>query len=117
MASMAYNLMYGWDPPVDPSWGLYRSGGLQDAHQHSGMNPTRCSILGTRVGKIGSPPERRKRLPMPFDGWHIDTLGDRGAVFNDAGQSIDLASSYTDFWPQCDPQSLAGQRLLGERGG
>ena len=34
---------------------------------------------------------------MPFDGWHVDTLGDRGAVFNDVGQPIDLASSYTEF--------------------
>ena len=38
MASMAYNLMYGAyenfqsTSPVDPSWGLYQSGGLQDAH-------------------------------------------------------------------------------------
>jgi len=32
-----------------------------------------------------------------FDGYHIDQLGDRGAEYNYAGNSIDLAGSYKPF--------------------
>jgi len=32
-----------------------------------------------------------------FDGYHIDQLGDRGAEYNYAGNSIDLATSYKAF--------------------
>ena len=108
MASMAYNLMYGAyenyqsTSPIDPSWGLYRSGGVQDAHPLNIPGWETQSLALFDPGHVGWQDWIAARTAeafdaMPFDGWHIDTLGDRGAVFDDAGQSIDLGSSYTDF--------------------
>ena len=108
MASMAYNLMYGAyenyqsTSPIEPSWGLYRSGGVQDAHPLNIPGWETQSLALFDPGHVGWQDWIAARTAeafsaMPFDGWHIDTLGDRGAVFDDAGQSIDLASSYTDF--------------------
>ena len=108
MASMAYNLMYGAyenfqsTSPVDPSWGLYRSGGLQDAHPLNIPGWETQSLALFDPGHAGWQDWIAARTAeafaaMPFDGWHVDTLGDRGAVFNDVGQPIDLASSYTEF--------------------
>ena len=108
MASMAYNLMYGAyenyqsTSPIEPSWGLYRSGGVQDAHPLNIPGWETQSLALFDPGHVGWQDWIAARTAeafsaMPFDGWHIDTLGDRGVVFDDAGQSIDLASSYTDF--------------------
>ena len=108
MASMAYNLMYAAyenyqsTSPIEPSWGLYRSGGVQDAHPLNIPGWETQSLALFDPGHVGWQDWIAARTAeafgaMPFDGWHIDTLGDRGAVFDDAGQSIDLASSYTDF--------------------
>jgi dextranase len=108
MASMAYNLMYGayenyqGTSPIDPSWGMYRSGGVQDAHQLNIPEWETQSLALFDPGHEGWQDWIAARTAeafeaMPFDGWHIDTLGDRGAVFDVGGQPIDLTASYTEF--------------------
>ena len=108
MASMAYNLMYGAyenyqsTSSIDPSWGLYRSGGMQDAHPLNIPGWETQSLALFDPGHVGWQDWIAARTveafeAMPFDGWHIDTLGDRGAVFDDAGQPVNLASGYAGF--------------------
>ena len=108
MASMAYNLMYGayenyqGTSPIDPSWGMYRSGGVQDAHPLNIPEWETQSLALFDPGHEGWQDWIAARTAeafeaMPFDGWHIDTLGDRGAVFDVGGHPIDLTASYTEF--------------------
>jgi len=33
----------------------------------------------------------------PFDGWHVDQVGDRGTVYDHAGQPISLAATFAPF--------------------
>ena len=108
MASMAYNLMYGAyenyqsNSPIESSWGLYRSGGVQDAHPLNIPGWETQSLALFDPAHVGWQDWIAARTAeafeaMPFDGWHIDTLGDRGAVFDGSGQPVDLASGYVDF--------------------
>lgn len=131
MASMAYNLMYGaYDDfqtttPIDPSWGLFRSNGVQDAHPLNIPGWETQSLALFDPGHVGWQDWIAQRTAeafaaMPFDGWHIDTLGNRGAVFDGAGQSIDLAASSTEFLTAMRialPEKIFSVNAVGDFGG
>ena len=108
MASMAYNLMYGaYDnyqttSGVAASWGLFRANGEQDHHPLHVMGWETQSLALFDPSHVGWQEWMAHRTgeafaAMPFSGWHIDTLGDRGTVFNESGQVIDLPSAYASF--------------------
>ncbi len=108
ISSMAYNLMYGAyenfqsTSSIDSAWGLYRSGGVHDTHPLNIPGWETQNLALFDPGHQGWQDWIAARTAeafeaMPFDGWHIDTLGDRGPVFDVGAQPIDLTSSYTEF--------------------
>lgn len=110
MKAMSYNLAFGAWPGygedgsgVDYKWGLWKSnnGTNQDYH------PLPITWQVDRI-YLFNPADtgwqnyiNRRQADVysvyPFDGWHVDQLGDRGTVYDWYGNPVDLANSYDDF--------------------
>ncbi len=107
MMAMSYNLAYGtYDNAaadgVQSSWALYTdaSGTHQDMHQVPEgwesdlylIDPSNTDWRNYIAGKTAE-----AFSALAFDGWHIDQLGDRGNVYNNAGSQVDLANALGPF--------------------
>ncbi|MNC23275.1 Dextranase precursor [compost metagenome] len=104
---MNYNLLFGAyadaeKDGVKREWGLFKDPNriAQDIHplpeewasdiyMYDPSNPEWQNYL---IGK-----ERKTFKMLPFDGWHVDQLGDRGELWNNEGQSVNLAATYPAF--------------------
>jgi dextranase len=110
MKAMNYNLLFGAYEQyerdgVKPEWGLYRDPAHenQDRHPLPGswasdimiMNPANPEWLQYLFAQ-----ERKVFSLLPFDGWHVDQLGNRGTLFNYDGKSVSLMLSYGDMIKQ-----------------
>lgn len=111
MKAMAYNLVagayagYGEDGSgVRPEWGLFKKPGAQEQDRHSGL-PSSWAAQEIFLFNPVSPGwqdhlfarQREVFQHFPFDGFHIDSLGDRGRLLDAGGSPVDLASTFAPF--------------------
>ena len=105
MASMFYNLLYGaWKPEEGDGfreeWLLYtdRLHGNVSNHDLGDFGKILLTDPGNREWQEYIS-ERTKEVyeHLDFDGWHIDQLGDRGAVYDYGGYQVDLPRDFLDF--------------------
>ncbi|KUP06614.1 hypothetical protein Q75_07420 [Bacillus coahuilensis p1.1.43] len=107
MKTMSYNLLYGAFKEaeiegVESHWRLFKD----SQHDQHDVHPL-PSDWKSDVYLVNPHDEswqnymmnRQKELyeSLPFDGWHIDQLGDRGTVYNYNGELVDIASSFERF--------------------
>ncbi len=107
MAAMSYNLLYGAYADADQDgvnvqWSLYKdanhqtrevlqlpSGWASSIYLMDPSNEQWRSYLFSQ--------EKNAFEVFPFDGWHIDQLGDWGTMYNYAGQPIVVSNAFTSF--------------------
>ncbi|KGX93926.1 cycloisomaltooligosaccharide glucanotransferase [Pontibacillus halophilus JSM 076056 = DSM 19796] len=107
MASMAYNLLYGAlqqseQDGVKPEWFMYKDDQGNAYDYHPLPENWKSHVYLTDPTNVGWQQYLYREMnhvfsQLPFDGWHIDQLGDRGKVYTKEGEPIDLASSYNGF--------------------
>lgn len=115
MASMAYILANGAyegyeDDGVRPEWGLYTRPRDSQAYTRTDQDRHELNIPGWETPRIylmnpGDPGWQawmRGQVAsalavLPFDGVHVDSLGDRGERYDWTGGKVDLAASYASF--------------------
>ncbi|TFE31534.1 glycoside hydrolase family 66 protein [Cohnella luojiensis] len=105
--AMNYNLLFGaYDDyeqdGVKPEWGLYkdRLHANQDRHVLPDswesdiqlMDPGNGDWLDYLFGE-----EKKTFERLPFDGWHVDQLGNRGNLFTFDGKPVTLMLSYGEM--------------------
>ncbi|GGG04186.1 glycoside hydrolase family 66 protein [Paenibacillus abyssi] len=107
MKAMNYNLIFGAfeDAEVDgvkKEWGIFRDPLRQNQDRHPLPDSWASDIMmydpsnaKWRDYLIASEKEVFEHLP--FDGWHVDQLGDRGSLWNYEGKSVNLAQTYGPF--------------------
>ncbi len=120
METMAYNLIYGsWDGAekdgISDDWRIYLDAGLQkpfmldfsedwsaDIFMMDPSNPDWQRYIFREMAKVFK--------ALPFDGWHVDQVGDWGKIWN--GQSKPVALDET-FGPFLDSAKASlGVRLV-----
>jgi dextranase len=107
MKSMAYNLLYGAyqdasNQGVSNQWRMFSDAGHQNPDFHDlpaswasdiylidHSNPNWVSYINREMKKVFD--------SLPFDGWHIDQLGDRGLRYRYNGTQINMTASYETF--------------------
>ncbi|MCM3618471.1 glycoside hydrolase family 66 protein [Sutcliffiella horikoshii] len=107
MKAMNYNLLFGAyenyeEEGVKKEWGIYRDPlqNNQDMHPLPEswasdiylMNPANEEWQEFIITA-----EREVFKHLAFDGWHVDQLGDRGTLWDGAGNKIDLSTTYVPF--------------------
>ncbi|WP_199617345.1 glycoside hydrolase family 66 protein [Paenibacillus alkalitolerans] len=107
MKAMNYNLLFGAyedaeQDGVKKEWGLFSD----PLHKNQDRHPLPDSWASDIFLMDPSNPEWQNYLfekeketfrHLPFDGWHVDQLGDRGARWNYDGKSVNLAAAYAPF--------------------
>lgn len=108
MKSMFYNLAFGvledgFSDGVSRSWMLYKDPNAVTIDQHELPKPFfKSSILVADAGNahwqqyIAGENDKVYRA-LNFDGYHVDALGDRGALYNYEGESVDQQKSFKSF--------------------
>ena len=107
MQTMAYNLLFGsWEDAhldgVSPNWRLFRDQNLEsyaylnlpsswasDIYIMDTSNPQWRSYLINRMKEVFQ--------ALPFDGWHVDQLGDYGDLWNANGEKVIQKETYRNF--------------------
>lgn len=107
MKSMAYNLLYGAyenaeSDGVPTQWRLFKDVSHSNPDFHAlpdswasdiylidPSNPQWISFLLSKMSDVFN--------ALPFDGWHLDQLGDRGNRYNYGGQLVELAQTFLPF--------------------
>ncbi|MBN8192657.1 glycoside hydrolase family 66 protein [Bacillus sp. NTK074B] len=104
MTAMAYNLLYGSfeNRNLPKEWHLFKDQEQREKDRHplpedwksnvEIMNPTNPWWQDYLIEK-----QQEVYQSLPFDGWHIDQLGDRGKVYNEWGNLISLNESFEPF--------------------
>lgn len=106
MKAMNYNLIFGAyedasEDGVMQEWGLYKDRDLteQDKHPLPGWisdimmyDPSNSGWQNYLIEK-----EKETFRHLPFDGWHVDQLGNRGTLFNAQGHTVNLPQAYVSF--------------------
>ena len=107
MTAMAYNLLYGAygdaaDDGVPNNWRLYKDQAHSQPDFHNLpsswasdiyiIDPSNSQWIRYIISKT-----QDAFAAFEFDGWHIDQLGDRGRLFNDAGQVVSLPDAFGPF--------------------
>lgn len=108
MAAMMYNLAFGATKTAEadgvaPEWFMYLDPNANEKDRHSLPQPPFVSDIF--LTDPGNPDwqsylaDRNEEVyqALDFDGFHIDQLGDRGTVYNFAGNPIDLDNRYKPF--------------------
>jgi len=108
MMAMNYNLLFGAytfaeKDGVKPEWGLY----TDTRHERQDGHPLPQTWATSRILLMNpANPEWREYIfqeeekvfrALPFDGWHVDQLGDRGLRFDYNGNAVDLEKTYVPF--------------------
>lgn len=107
MNAMAYNLLYGaWDDAsadgVAESWYIYKDQDLTTIDYHPLPSSWMSNIYLLNPANSGWQQYIINKTKfafnkLNFDGWHIDQLGDRGAVYDNQGQRIYLDKTFKGF--------------------
>jgi dextranase len=107
MKAMNYNLLFGAyrnaeQDGVNKEWGLFKD----PLHMSQDKHPLPSSWASDIYLYDPSnqewqnyllQAEKRTFAALPFDGFHVDQLGDRGTLWNYEGKSVNLALTYGDF--------------------
>jgi dextranase len=121
MMAMNYNLLFGTytfadKDGVKPEWGLYTD---TERRQQDGHPLPQTWATGKILLVNPANPEWREYLfreeekvfrALPFDGWHVDQLGDRGIRFDYDGRPVYLDETYAPFLKAAKEQ--LGVRLV-----
>lgn len=107
VAAMSYNLLFGaWDDysadGVSSQWMLFNDQNHTNINKHilpsnwlsdiNITNPANANWQQYIFDKTNLVYQY-----LPFDGWHVDQLGNRGNVYDYSGNLVDLKQSYTSF--------------------
>ncbi|MCA1040671.1 glycoside hydrolase family 66 protein [Bacillus infantis] len=102
--AMAYNLLYGSfeQNGLPREWQLFKDQSRSEPDIHPLPGGWKSNLLIMNPANPWWQDHLIKQQKMVyeylgFDGWHIDQLGDRGEVFNEHGDSIQLAESFQPF--------------------
>lgn len=123
MSAMFYNLVYGAlkdaaSDGVSEEWYIYTNAAGSDKDKHPLPAPPFISdIFITDPSNAGWQQylinENRKVYEaLPFDGFHMDQLGDRGARYDYNGSAVDLAGSFQSFIQAVDADEPAKYNVL-----
>ena len=108
MKTMFYNLIYGaWDNAeadgVPKEWGIYKD----NTHTNRDFHPLPTPPFLSNLNLVDpSNPSWQKYLQtetakvyaaLPFDGFHMDQLGDRGTSFRYDGTPVNLGQTFKPF--------------------
>lgn len=107
MKAMNYNLLFGAyenaeEEGVSKEWGLFKD----PFHESQDMHPLPENWASDIYLYDPSNPQWQEYLIkkekevfnyLDFDGFHVDQLGDRGTVWNYAGDKVELGATYTPF--------------------
>ncbi|MFD2671328.1 glycoside hydrolase family 66 protein [Marinicrinis sediminis] len=107
MKAMNYNLLFGAyegaeADGVKKEWGMFKDpkAKTQDTHPLPDSWASDIYLLNPANEEWQQylfETEKEVFELLPFDGWHVDQLGDRGLRFDAKGKKIDLAQSYAPF--------------------
>lgn len=107
MRCLFYNLAYGalvdyQSDGVSTEWLLFTDRNHEKIDQHPLSSPFKSSIYLVNLYSEEWRDYLKERNEevysvFDFDGWQIDQLGARGAIYDYRGQSVDLASSFGSF--------------------
>ena len=108
MKAMSYNLLYGaysnayMDGVNLDDWGLYKDALHQNRFMYtlpSGwasnlyfMDPSNKEWQAYIISQ-----EKKVFEALPFDGWHVDQVGDNGTMYNYQGQKVTVSDTFQDF--------------------
>ncbi|WP_372661659.1 glycoside hydrolase family 66 protein [Cohnella sp.] len=107
MKAMNYNLLFGAYENADKEgvkkeWGLFKGPAQTNQDKHPLPDSWASDIMlydpqntEWQDYLIGKEVEVFKLLP--FDGWHVDQLGDRGSLWNAASKKVRLPEGYVSF--------------------
>jgi len=111
MTAMSYNLIAGAyagyeqdGSGVRREWGLFRKPGAEDQDRHEGL-PASWAAQTLYLFDPASPDWQRYHFArqrdvfthFAFDGYHVDSLGNRGKLFTADGKPVDLAATFTPY--------------------
>jgi dextranase len=118
MKAMNYNLLFGANEGYEQDgakreWGLFTDTQheVQDRHPLPSSWKSDIELMDPNNPdwqRYWIEQERKAADAFPFDGYHVDQLGDRGAVFDYNGRMADLPSGYLRFLEE------ASSRLDGD---
>jgi dextranase len=107
MKAMNYNLLFGAYEDSDKDgvkkeWGLYRDPLQQNQDKHPLPDNWASDILLLNPGNEAwqsylFEAEKEVYNHLPFDGWHVDQLGDRGTLYDGEGKKVDIQQTYKPF--------------------
>ena len=107
IASMFYNLLFGvWKDAeadgVSHDWYLFNNQSATDINKHSLPSGWASDIFLVNPGLTAWQNYIFQKTVdvynfLGFDGWHVDQLGDRGALYSSTGQPVDLAAQFNPF--------------------
>lgn len=108
MKAMAYNLIYGaysnaYQDGVNlDEWGLYKDSQHQTRFMYTlptgwasnlyFMDPSNKSWQAYLINQ-----EKLMFQALPFDGWHVDQVGDNGLMYNYQGQQVTVSDTFYGF--------------------
>lgn len=123
MSAMFYNLVYGAlkdaaSDGVAEEWYIYTSAAASEKDKHplpappfiSDIFVTDPSNAGWQQYLINE--NQKVYTALPFDGFHMDQLGDRGARYNYNGGAVDLTRSFQSFIQAVDADAPAKYNVL-----
>jgi len=107
MKAMNYNLLFGAyedaeQDGVSEYWGMFKDplGTTQDKHPLPDSWASDIMLMdpsNENWKQYLFEQEKTVFEHLPFDGWHVDQLGDRGSLWNAEAKKIDLGRSYLSF--------------------
>ncbi|KGX85146.1 hypothetical protein N783_11355, partial [Pontibacillus marinus BH030004 = DSM 16465] len=107
MNAMSYNLINGTlddaeKDGVQPEWYLYRDKQQENVDSHNLPDNWKSDIYLTNPANGAWQNyifnnQKTAFEHLPFDGWHIDQLGNRGKVYDSSGERIQLPNTYKSF--------------------
>lgn len=108
MMAMNYNLLFGsymdaQQDGVSPQWGLFKDSDhkAQDGHPLPSSWATNRIMLQNPLNSDWQNylfrEEKKVFAVLPFDGFHVDQLGDRGRLYDWDGNVVDLLRTYAPF--------------------
>ncbi len=102
--AMFYNLVYGVlkDAGVKEEWYIYKDGNHADKDRHPLLPPFISDIFLVDPSNVEWQQylineNRKVYAALPFDGFHMDQLGDRGTRYDHSGGVTDLAPGFKSF--------------------
>lgn len=107
MKAMNYNLINGsYDPTqapdVQPEWGLYTDIRHKFKDLYPLPNTWESNLYLQNPANTGwqdylIQQEADVQDALPFDGWHVDQLGNRGLLYDYTGKSVSYVDGYASF--------------------